>query len=265
MLLTSVIIVLREVLEAALIVAVLLAAGRHHGVRAGWLRVAGILGAGGALLFARGTGTVTEWAGGVGQELTNAFLQIAIYCCIAALAVLFSGRGRTGIRWFRPLMVTSVSLAITREGSEILLYLSGFIGEADLLLPILTGGVVGCAIGVSVGALAYFTLLGVRDAWAAITCTTVLAVVAAGLLGQAALQLIQADWLPSQSPLWDSSAWLPENSVSGQLLYALIGYEATPTPIQAACYFGGLFLPLGIAAWMHAIGDSAASAEPGKC
>ncbi len=64
------------------------------------------------------------------------------------------------------------------------------------------------------------------------------------MISQAALLLIQADWLPAQLPLWDTSAWLAEQSFTGMLLYALIGYEATPTAIQAACYFGGLLLLL---------------------
>jgi high-affinity iron transporter len=68
--------------------------------------------------------------------------------------------------------------------------------------------------------------------------------IGAGMAGQASLLLIQADWLPSQAPLWDSSNLVAENSITGQLLYALIGYEATPTPIQAIAYFGGLILPL---------------------
>jgi len=74
-----------------------------------------------------------------------------------------------------------------------------------------------------------------------------LSLVAAGMLSQAVLLLIQADWLPSQLPLWDTSEWLSENSVTGQLLYALIGYEATPTALQAFFYFGGLLLFLVVA------------------
>jgi high-affinity iron transporter len=42
--------------------------------------------------------------------------------------------------------------------------------------------------------------------------------------------------------LWDSSAVLPENSVVGQMLYAFIGYEATPSGAQIIAYVTGLFL-----------------------
>ena len=60
--------------------------------------------------------------------------------------------------------------------------------------------------------------------------------------------LVQADWLPSQAPLWDTSAALPENSPPGQLLYALLGYEATPGPWQVGLSAGALGLALLTAA-----------------
>jgi len=76
--------------------------------------------------------------------------------------------------------------------------------------------------------------------------TALIALVAAGMAGEVARLLIQADWLPAQEALWDTSGWLPEDSVPGQILYALIGYEATPSPLQAAFYFGGLLLLLAL-------------------
>ena len=86
----------------------------------------------------------------------------------------------------------------------------------------------------------FVAALSGRMAW--IVGLGLLSLVAAGMLSQAVLLLIQADWLPSQLPLWDSSDWLSESFVTGQLLYALIGYEATPTGLQASFYFGGLLL-----------------------
>ena len=105
----------------------------------------------------------------------------------------------------------------------------------------------GACIGVSVGVLIYYFLSALSGRMAWIVGLGLLSLVAAGMLSQAVLLLIQADWLPSHLPLWDTSDWLSENSVTGQLLYALIGYEATPTALQASFYFGGLFLFLVVA------------------
>ncbi|HUU74337.1 MAG TPA: FTR1 family protein [Burkholderiales bacterium] len=249
MLLTSVIIVLREVLEAALIVSVLLAIGRTLPVRVSWVGWAFGFGAIGALLYATNIATVSDWFNGVGQEVVNALLQIAIYIFLMLFIMrvrVDRDEGRGGDKLVSWLMIVSVSLAITREGSELLVYFSGFASDLDLFTPVLIGGVVGASIGISLGALTYYLLLNINRAWTPHIGTVVIALVGAGLASQAALLLIQADWLPSQPPLWDSSNWLPETSVTGQLLYALIGYEATPTPLQGAIYFVALLAPIAL-------------------
>jgi high-affinity iron transporter len=47
--------------------------------------------------------------------------------------------------------------------------------------------------------------------------------------------------------LWDSSAWLPEHSVAGRLLYALIGYESSPSAAQVVSYLAGTLAVLAAA------------------
>jgi high-affinity iron transporter len=246
MLLTSVIIVLREVLEAALIIGVLLALGNRVQLDrrwAGWSIGAGLLG---ALIYAGSTATVSDWFDGVGQEVINAMMQIVIYCCLALIIVFisYSDRASLNLKSIVLLMMASVTFGITREGSEILIYFSSFMDGRGLMQPVLLGSLVGAGIGASVGALAYYALLNINRSWFPYASIAVVMVIGAGMAGQATLLLIQADWLPSQAPLWNSSGWVAENSITGQLLYALIGYEATPTPIQATAYFGGLLLPL---------------------
>jgi len=246
MLLTSVIIVLREVLEAALIIGVLLALGNRIQLGRRWAYWSIGIGLLGAIAYAGSTATVSDWFEGVGQEVVNALMQIVIYCCLALITVFISYKGRAAPN-YKPivlLMMTSVIFAITREGSEILIYLSSFIDGRELLQPVLLGSLVGAGIGASVGALAYYALLNINQSWFPYASIAVVMLIGAGMAGQASLLLIQADWLPSQEPLWNSSNLVAENSITGQLLYALVGYEATPTPIQAAAYFGGLLLPL---------------------
>jgi high-affinity iron transporter len=141
-------------------------------------------------------------------------------------------------------MALVVTLAITREGFEILVYLLGFAGNLQQLLVVLIGSAIGAGIGISIGALVYYLLRSLPRGPSLLTSLLLLVLVAAGLVSQAALLLIQADWLPSQLPLWDSSGLIAEDSVTGQLLYALIGYEATPTAIQAGFHATGALLML---------------------
>jgi len=63
----------------------------------------------------------------------------------------------------------------------------------------------------------------------------------AGKIGsQLVLLLTQADWLPYTPIAWNSSPVIPENSIVGRLLYALIGYEATPSMLQVGLYLLGV-------------------------
>jgi high-affinity iron transporter len=144
-------------------------------------------------------------------------------------------------------MAACVILAVTREGSEIMIYLSGFLQVSDQWVAVLTGSFIGAGIGISVGTVFYFSMLTLKPRFAAVIGALLLALVAAGMTLQATELLIQADWLPADYPLWDTSAMLSEQSVVGQLLYALIGYEATPTALQLGAYLASVLLILGAA------------------
>ena len=56
---------------------------------------------------------------------------------------------------------------------------------------------------------------------------------AAGLASQAAGFLIQADYLPPlRETLWDSSGLIAHDSLLGEVLRTLVGYEAQPAGMQ---------------------------------
>jgi high-affinity iron transporter len=249
MLLSSVIIVLREVLEAALLFSLLMVLSRRLGISCRWVIVALVIGLLTAAIYGFNIDLVSEWFDGVGQEVVNALLQGTIYLLLSALAVI-TVRFRRGFdvseSLIMMLMFASVTLAIVREGSEIMIYMSGFMQVTDLLLPVMAGSAIGAGIGVRVGAVFYYALLNLGGRTAAITGAVLLILVAAGMASQAAQQLIQADWLPSQYPAWDSSWLLEEQSVTGQLFYALVGYEATPTPLQVFIHIMAIALLVGI-------------------
>ena len=248
--LNAVIIVLREVLEAALLISILSAMSVLLGVSRRWTGWSLAAGLGGAFLLGYGIDVVSGWFGGVGQEVLSATLQVLIYLLLGVFIALLQWHGVNARKHglLLPLaMAGAVAIAVTREGFEILVFMYGFALDTRQMMSVLTGMAIGTGIGVSVGALVYYLLLALRRRWSRIAGTTLLILVAAGLLSQAALLLIQADWLPSQLPLWDSSGFIAESSVTGQLLYALLGYEATPTAIQAVCYLGGALLLLILA------------------
>ena len=250
MLLSSVIIVLREVLEAALLISLLLAFSTRIGVRGAWLMVSLAAGAAGAVLYGFNIDIVSDWFDGVGQEVVNAVLQVAIYVNLCLIAVLgarvLQGEGSGGAL-LMVAMVFTVATAIVREGSEILVYFSGFFALPEQLLSVTVGGVIGAGIGASAGGVFYYALLSMRGKLAWSAGLSLLALVSGGMAMQATQLLIQADWLPAGYPVWNSSWLVEESSVTGQLLYALLGYEAAPTGLQVAIYLGAVSLIVALA------------------
>ena len=136
MLLSSVILVLQETLEAALLVSVLLTISYQQWNRNAWL----LFGIGGGLvlsyLYASNMGEISEWFDYVGQEIVNAGLQVlaTLFIVVCTWAAYKSQRRGSVARQaqanpFASLFVfcaaAAVALTITREGSEILLYLGG--------------------------------------------------------------------------------------------------------------------------------------------
>jgi high-affinity iron transporter len=240
MLLDAILIVLRETLEAGVLVSVLAALGRQRQLSLRWLWSAFGLGIAGALLLAFNLRTISDWFDGVGQEVVNAALQYGVYTLLLTLLIAWR-RGHRQLQ--QRAMIGAVALSVIREGSEVFLFFSAYLQASSELARALTSGFVGLMIGVSVGILIYFTLtLALPERWSARVQAIMLPLLAAGMATQATQLLLQADWLPTSQPLWDSSALLAENSLTGQLAYAVFGYEATPTVAECITYIGALVL-----------------------
>ena len=263
MFLNSVILILQEFLEAALLISVLLVLSKCCNIKPLWVIASVGLGTMGALLFALNMAEVSEWFDYVGQEVVNALIQLTLLLILSLLAFQLSTKtiSPTTFRDTPHLshdsssdlknslkimvsMILAVSLAITREGSEIFIYIGGVINQPLHVQPTLAGSGIGAGIGISAGILIYYGLLGLPTKKITQSSLLLLALVGGNMASQATLLLTQADWLHYSKVLWDSSTMLPENSVVGHLLYALIGYEATPSLFQFLSYLSGVSLIL---------------------
>ena len=257
--LATAIIVFREVLEAALIVGIIAAATRAIPGRNRWLAAGVVAGLAGAAIVALSTERIAELASGVGQEIFNAtVLGIAVVMLAwhnlwmsshgAALAASARGVGgeiRDGRRECSVLLIV-VGLAVLREGSETVLFLYGVAAsDGGASWSMLAGGLAGIAAGIAVGYAVYAGLLRVPLRWF-FTATGILVLfLAAGMASQVARFLIQADVLPSlATPLWDTSALLPQTSIPGTLLRSLVGYEDRPAGMQIV-FFVLVFVVIG--------------------
>jgi len=206
------------------------------------------LGSLGAGLLAYYFDIVSDWFDGVGQEVSNASMSLINIFLLAGICVWLSQhlqqRTSQKKRFGRiiVLLIAVVGISTTLEGAEILVYVYAFSDSLESFFPILTGGCIGAGIGISIGALIYYALINIPQRCWARLAPVILILIAAGMSLQVSLNLIQADWLPSNMPLWDTSSFLSETSILGQLLYALLGYEATPTAIQVELYLATIIV-----------------------
>lgn len=260
----SFVIVFREILEAALVITILLAATRGLIGRNRWIGGGVSVGVIGAIIVAFFAGGIADAFEGIGQELFNAGV---LFCAVLMLAwhnIWMSSHAReltanlkrvgtdvsTGDLPFYFLSVAA-GLAVLREGSEIVLFLYGISAGGESVMQMTMGSVFGLAAGVVVGVFLYTGLLRIPTALLFRVTGWLILLLAAGMAATASGYLSQAGLLPSLKPLWNTSEFLSENSVIGQLLHILIGYQSRPTMIDMCFYFGTLIL---IGSGMYLVG-----------
>ena len=229
-----------------------LALSQNRSLSKTWSIPAVLLGLGFAALYASQITAISHAFDGVGQEVTNAGLHLLIYIFMVSTIVLLKYTGRRQFAIFT--MMACVVFASIREGSELIMYLSGFVSSVML------GSAIGAGIGVSLGVFFYYSIASMRLNLGLLFGLILLVFIAGGMVSQAVQLLTQADFISSQSAIWNSTFLVDEQSLIGQLLYALIGYESTPTLVQFIAY--SLSLVVGAVLAMRTFLSSMVSETP---
>lgn len=246
----AVLLTLREVLEAALIISFLLALCHKLNFSFRWSLFALVMGVIGSWLLAHYAYEIADAMEGTGQELLNAALYLAVIICVVTLGLLIVPLAVTTLpdntqhalvitryqKLLYSLFIVIVSFSLAREGSEIWIYLSSFTNQPEALASALIGATIGAGIGMSMGAITYFVFVFTSKKYFLPIFLIVITLLAGGLSMQVAKQLMQIGLLNSGAPLWDSSFLVNEHSWLGELLYALLGYDARPAPVQGIFY-----------------------------
>ena len=249
--LAAALIVFREVLEAGLIIGVVLAATEGVARRGRWIAggiCAGSLGAALVALFAR---QISEGFQGSGQAVFNAAILIAAVLMLSWHIIWMSRHSRELVRDMKTLgqqltagettlaaMATVVAVAVLREGSEVVLFMFGIAagGETNPL-GILGGILVGVAGGAVLSFVMYRSLVAIPIGKLFAVTNGLVALLAAGMAGQAGLLLAQAGLIPTfGDQLWDTSGILRDDGIIGKALHALVGYSDRPMGVQLAAY-----------------------------
>jgi high-affinity iron transporter len=258
-------IVFREVLEAALVVSIVLAASGGLPRRGLWVSTGIVAGLAGAAVVAAFAGEIAAALSGAGQEVFNAGVLVLAVVMLGWHNVWMNRHGRELARQAaemgravrsgaRPEYVLAVvsGLAVLREGSEVVLFLYGIAASAGTAgAGMLTGGALGLAAGTGLGVALYWGLLRMPTRHLFAVTGWMLLLLASGMAAQAAAFLVQAGLLPPLgAALWDTSGLLSEGTVIGQVLHTLVGYVSRPDGIQLLVYtltlvtIGGLMLLL---------------------
>jgi high-affinity iron transporter len=256
--LSALVIAMREGIEMALVVGILLAYLSRVGARSAhrwvWLGVvSAVLVSLGALallnaLDAELEGRNEQLFEGTTMVLAAIFLTWMIFWMMRNSRHLKGELQRSvqgvldrgGMAWGIFLLAF---FAVVREGVELALLLFAAPGEGKLL-----GSVAGLAVAVGVGVLIY--AFGRRiDLRTFFKVTTIILVLfAAGLVAHAAHEFAEAGLLAAvEGPiLWSTRSLLPDDEGLGAILRALVGYQDEPTVIEVVAYLGYFVIVWGL-------------------
>jgi high-affinity iron transporter len=144
-------------------------------------------------------------------------------------------------------------LAVVREGIELALFITAafFIGNTSEVSNNITQTLAGTILGLGTAVLLGYTLFATTvrlDLKKFFQVTGFLLILfAAGLVAHGVHEFNEVGWVPPViEHIWDVNAILDENSVAGQLLKTLFGYNGNPSLTEMIAYFGYLVVILSL-------------------
>jgi high-affinity iron transporter len=249
--LATLVIFLREGVEASMIVAILLAYLNRVGKREHFRDV--FIGVGAALILATAGGvaayeTIRSYDGSRVQTVFETVTYLVAATVLTYMTFWMRNHARSlskelraraeaaldgRARWGLGLLAFQ---AVGREGLETVVFTLAIIFSTSVA-GALVGAVIGLAGALGIAFVIYhlghrlnlarfFTVIGV-----------LLMVFAAGLLADSVENMQQLGWLPVlDQPMWHSARLLSENSALGDVLHSFFGYSDAPTPLQLLVY-----------------------------
>ena len=254
---SSLIIVFREMLEMVLVLGVLMAATRGLAGSRQWIGLGALGGLMAALFFGLFMEQLEASFEGDGEFVFNAAVLFTASALIAWTVFWMSRHGREASQRMKQmgssvmqgelprtaLMIVAFS-AVMREGAEAAFFLFGAAQGAALEgYDMLTGGLLGAAVALLVGAALYLGLVRIPVNKLFAVAGWMLMLLAAGMASQGVWNLVVIGWLPPLiDPLWNSSALLSQSSMFGELLHVLVGYDDQPSALQVIVFAASLSL-----------------------
>jgi high-affinity iron transporter len=223
--------------------------------RGRWIAGGVAAGVAGACVVALFTTGLSELFIGSGQELFNAAILGFAVLMLGWHNVWMSRHGRelaaemraageavaSGSKSLLALALV-VTIAVLREGSEVVLFLYGVAAaEGGAGLGMVIGGAIGLVLGSLICLLTYLGLVTIPTRYLFAVTSTLISLLAAGMAAQAIAFLEQANILTAlDQTVWNTSWILSDGSYLGRALHTLIGYVDQPTAMQLIVYMATL-------------------------
>jgi high-affinity iron transporter len=256
---------LREGIEAALIISIVLGMlrkmNRSDRARVVWLGVAG------AALISVGIAIVLNVLGtefeGAGEQAFEAVTMLLAAAILTWMIFWMQKQGRQiqkgleadvreALSGGQTAALFSVAFfAVLREGIELALFLTAVnfsapvVGEAPILGWL--GGVLGLIAAMVIGWLMYESAIKLNLRRFFQYTSIILILFAAGLVGSAVHELNELSWVPAVvEQVYDLNQIVPETSTAGEFLRALFGYNANPSLTEMVAYITYFVVVFGV-------------------
>jgi high-affinity iron transporter len=275
--LATLVIFLREGVEASMIIAILLAYLNRIGRRDHFRDV--FIGVGAALILATAGGaiayaTIRSYDGSRVQTIFETITYLVAATVLTYMTFWMRHHARSlskelraraeaaldsRARWGLGLLAFQ---AVGREGLETVVFTLAIIFSTSAASA-LSGAVIGLAgslviafviyrLGHRLNLSRFFTVIGV-----------LLMVFAAGLLADSVQNMQELGWLPVlDTPMWHSASLLSQDSTFGDVLHSFFGYSDAPTPLQLLVYVGYLAIVIIAYLGLRGTGTRSGPARP---
>jgi len=258
-LLANLLIGLREGLEAALIVGILVAylkkLGQNKSIK---LILIGVLA---AILLSIGAGLllsliVANVEGGTNQIIGGATSIVAV-AFVTWMIFWMNRQSRQMSKHLRSkvdvavehsalALVSIAFFAVIREGIETAIFLwsttrADTTGDSPIL-----GAILGLLIAAALGYGLYRGSLKINLSVFFRFTGAFLILVAAGILAYGIMELQELNWLPLASKAYDISAWFPSGSLIETLLHGTVSFNPNPSILEVIAWSGYLVIVSGL-------------------
>lgn len=140
-------------------------------------------------------------------------------------------------------------LAVFREGVETALFLAANAFAADAFGTVV-GTLIGLALATGSGILIYVYAVRLDVKFFFDLTSLFLIIFAAGLLAHGVAEFQEIDWLPILTgSAWDTKAFLSNDSPLGQILRSLVGYNDRPSLLEVGTYIAYWLILLQAIRW----------------